>query len=49
MEEYLVAVDIMKCHLGVTEKEALHKLGLGESVKSDNNIQTNVKVLNSRN
>ena len=48
MEYYLVAVDIMKCHLGVTEKEALHKLGLGESVKNDHNTQKKVRVLNSR-
>ncbi|CAM3503538.1 hypothetical protein [Paraphotobacterium marinum] len=48
MEEYLVAVDIMKCHLGVTEKEALHKLGLGESVKNDYSTQKKVRVLDGR-
>ena len=49
MEEYLVAVDIMKCHLGVTKKEAFHKLGLGESVKNDHNTQKYFRISHSNN
>ena len=48
-EDYLVAVDILKCRLGVTEKSGTSLVRLGESVRHDHNNQKKVRVLGDRN